>query len=354
MESLSTHLNYLSKSVNDFSNSAIPYVGYPANENLGDVELFNLFRKYSGLQNFGFLAHKRGPYAKLALKRTKHSLVGGGTLMFTEDALKELWFQYNKGIQPIFLGTGVPDNYPEQEKLERWKQILKSSDEVWVRGPHSQKMLDDIGIGNQILGDLGYLLSLEREEPAVLQDYAVIVLRAIRPTEYNLFSLDFGTRELQLGLANKLKSQGIEVKVLAVSIDDFPTTRSMMRTHFKGFDYHEYHGDFKAISDLLAGARVVSSMRLHPGIFALANGTRVIELEGRAKFHDSFNVFPNDGNFYNVLDPRELSIEQLHFSFMEAWDNETNAKRFDRLKTVQAFAQKQKEFCVRIGNKIKG
>jgi polysaccharide pyruvyl transferase WcaK-like protein len=352
LESISLHYKYLTQSIREASRKAVPYVGYAANANLGDVELFNLFAHYSGMENFSFDIWRRGRYANLSLKGQKIALVGGGTLIYSPEILRELEFLIKRGVNPLFLGTGVPDKYPDEVTLERWKLLFKDAEEIWVRGHHSYKMMKDIGVQAEILGDLGYMLNLQSEEVQNHRDYAVLVLRAIRPTDYRLFSQDFHTRELVRQLAEKLKADGIEVKILAVSIDDYPTTRSMVKSHFYGFEYIEYHGDFKAISDLLAGARVVTSMRLHPGIFALANGTRVIELEARQKFHDSFNVFPDDDTYYNIMDPRTLSIESLYGKVKELWEKETNEARRQRFNSVRELALKQKAFCERVGKKL--
>jgi len=186
-----------------------------------------------------------------------------------------------------------------------------------------------------------------------MQDYAVIVLRAIRPTVYNLFKRDFVTRELVSELAQHLKSQNIQTKIMAVSIDDFPVTRSMTRTNFKDCEYIEYHGDFMGIVNELAKARLVVSMRLHPGIFALATGTRVIELEKRKKFHDSFNVFADDGNFYDILDPTELKADDLKEKVMNVWEKENRNVREQRFTEVTKLAHSQKQFCENIGKRLK-
>lgn len=352
MESTSVHLSYLSQSIKDRSKRAIPYVGYAANANLGDVELFNLFCEASGLDRFSFRAYRRGLYSGISLKGQKWAVVGGGTLMFAPDVLEELEALVKRDIKPVFLGTGVPDHFPHEPALEKWKNILRSADEVNIRGTHSQAMLSKIGIPSKVLGDLGYLLNLRLKAAAPMEDYAVVVVRAIRPTNYKLFSEDFHTREKVAEVVRSLKLRNIKVKLLAVSIDDYATVSSWRNEYFPEDELLRYDHNFDQVIGLLSKARAILSMRLHPGIFGLALGTKVVELEARQKFHDSFSVFPDEKEVFEIHDPSKLTAAEMESVFMRTWEAETGTLRSERFGLAREIAEKQQQFCRDIAKKI--
>ena len=89
LESIRLNKKYLVKSFYDSIKGAIPYLGYPANGNLGDVELFNLASKYLPFKAYSSGVPYRGRYIGLATGRHKYFLVGGGTLMFSPQILSE-------------------------------------------------------------------------------------------------------------------------------------------------------------------------------------------------------------------------------------------------------------------------
>ncbi|MBL7860724.1 MAG: polysaccharide pyruvyl transferase family protein [Cyclobacteriaceae bacterium] len=345
--SVKLNTNLLVRSLQDYVWGTVPYMGYPANSNLGDVELFNLAKKYLPFKSFSSTIPDRGRYVKLAAARHHYFLVGGGTLMFSEDILRKCEIMIQNGSVPIFMGTGVGDLPKNESLVNRWINILKQSPVRAVRGTYSFETLKKLGVESSICGDLGYLLNLEFETPVPDQGYIVIVPRSIRPSAYHLFSEDFEIRKKLEVLIDNLLSKGIKVIVYAVSEDDYPVTRGWIASRKSLVEYREYANNFNEFNRVLSQARVLVSMRMHPGIFSLSMGVLPIELDNRVKYTDSFSLFNNDGGLkmVDLIDPSSIAATALVDRVLEQYQAENQETRRNRFDAVRPVAVKQKEFC---------
>ena len=191
----------------------------------------------------------------------------------------------------MFLGTGASYLPKDERLIERWKKVLAQSPLLAVRGKHSKQALDGLGFDAKICGDLGYLLNLEIDKPATSEDYIVITPRSIRPTIYELYEGDFELRRKLADVIDSCLEAGIKIIVYSVSVDDYSVIRGWVKKWQGRVEYKEYNGDFEEYCNVLSKAKVLMSMRMHPGIFALSLGVMPIELDKRVKFRDSFSLF---------------------------------------------------------------
>jgi hypothetical protein len=150
------------------------YIGAHQKGNLGDDALFLAARRLMACSCL--LTYGPPPletvFARLGLSGSKYLnavILGGGTLinpLWTEQVRDAL----EKGIPVWTLGTGVGSCGFEQDSvvgIDEWRGMLPIFKGISVRGPRSQKALEDLGIGNvRVTGDLG--LSLARENPSPL------------------------------------------------------------------------------------------------------------------------------------------------------------------------------------------
>ncbi|MEP2671033.1 MAG: polysaccharide pyruvyl transferase family protein [Cyclobacteriaceae bacterium] len=341
------HVPLFFQSVYDLFTGAIPYVGYPENKNLGDVELLNIAKKHLPYKRYAYNVGKRGRYVRLAVGRNKYFIVGGGTLMFSRQILDECLILTNLGLVPIFMGTGSGEVILDVETVALdWKEVLSKSPFLGVRGEFTIRALKKIGIDGQLCGDLGYLLNLDFEKPSNFENYVVITPRSIRPTVYEYYEEDFETRKKLKFLIEQLINKGIRVIVNAVSIDDYKVVKAWVKSIRGPIEYIEYNDDFQKYVDLLSKARLLVSMRMHPGIFALAMGVFPFELDGRIKFKDSFSLIENESeDSYCLIDPSSITAEALTSKVLEKYYSENDDTRLHRFKLVSKLAQLQRSYC---------
>jgi hypothetical protein len=350
--SLRINKEYLVQSFYDNLKGAIPYLGYPVNQNLGDVELFNLARKYLPFNAYSFGVAARGRYAPLAIGKNKYFLVGGGTLIFSTDILEESERLIGRGLKPLFLGTGAGDLPKEQQFLSRWISVMKESPMLAVRGKYTAETLRSLGLAPTIIGDLGYLINLKMDSPRDGSNHVVIVPRSIRPTTYSLFADDFEIRKKLTGVINVLLEQGVRVVIHSVSVDDYPVIRGWVKAWHNKVEYKEYNNSFDDFIGDIATARLTVNMRMHPGIFAFGVGTLPIMLDRRVKFKDSFSLFGDDKikQLYHVIDPIATSETEITDLVSRCYHQENSSIRSNRFEAVRQFALDQKRLCTSIKN----
>lgn len=157
-----------------------------------DIEVFGMFGPgnlgdeamlVAALQTLppGRCTHWQDRAARPALKRLldrrrrTHLLVGGGTLIHGGNTK---WLDYvemraRQGTRVSFFGTGIaflPDQIAtEAPPFRRWREVLRGSAEVHLRGPQSVDLARKMGAQAQVFGDFAFLL----HDPALpLPDHA--------------------------------------------------------------------------------------------------------------------------------------------------------------------------------------
>ena len=338
---LSLHIQAVKLGMADLLKGVTPYVGYHHNMNLGDVELYNIAKKYYQINYLAPNIVKRGRYFGLSKMRSpSFYLVGGGTLIFADNILRHCEWLDRHNMKPVFLGTGVLDKLPIGLKLDRWRKILTHARYLGVRGSISSNILNEIDIDSEILGDLGFMVNLHQERSGISNGELVVIPRSIRPSFYQYFEKDMSTRHLLKELVMAALQSGIKVKVLCVSRDDASVLRGWIKT-LPSVDYLEYDGDFSKFEKVVSNCGCLVSMRMHPGIFASAWGVPTILLDQRHKFFDSFSVL--DSQIADISDPEKLTAQSLLNQVRQKL-TEDELTRNNRFNMVKIQAKKQKLF----------
>ena len=210
---LKLHYRAAKLGIRDLVNGITPYVGYHHNKNLGDVELFNLTRELYKGKELATDILKRGPYFSLSkVTSANYYLVGGGTLIFADNVLRACNWLNKAALKPVFLGTGVLDRLPEKKQLDQWLEIFSGAKYLGVRGHISQEILQKIGVKSEILGDLGFLVNLQLDEPLPSNGEVVIVPRSIRLSYYEYFEKDMYHQTLTGQFAGSVSGPEIKSK----------------------------------------------------------------------------------------------------------------------------------------------
>ena len=334
---ISAHIRAFKLGVGDFLKGAIPYVGYHNNANLGDVELYRIVEN-SLSRPLATDIKTRGRYFGLSkLRASDYYLVGGGTLIFAENILKTCEWLNSQGLKPVFLGTGAGNLPEESMQVDRWKKVFAASKYCGVRGTVSQEILQELDVSCEILGDLGFMVNEELEQPVPTNGEIVVIPRSIRPSYYEYFQKDMKTRELLADFIRMCQSRGLKVKVLSVSEDDAKVVRGWLK-QFENISFFEYQDDFSIFRKLIQPAGCLVSMRMHPGIFSSSWGVPTVLLDQRHKFFDSFS--PLDHDVISILDPDATSPQAL-LELAEEMLREAAEDRTKRLHQIKALARHQ-------------
>lgn len=321
---------------------AIPYIGCDSNGNLGDIELFNISKKYLN-HSISNNSHALGRFVSLATKNSRYFIIAGGTLLFTTPILKQSELLLKSGKKPILLGSGAGEFLNnDSEFIKKWKKLLLQSPFLGVRGIETSNTLKKLGLDSVILGDLGYLINLESEKPKKPENKIIIVARSLRPSVYKYFSDDFLIREKLATIINNFHGQ-YKIIVYSVGVDDYIITRSWFE-HLKitlNVEYKEYFNDFSTFIQDIETSKLVISMRMHPGIFALAKGVPTMELDYRIKYKDSFGILNLSEQQFTLVNPIKYSDEYLISKIENMLNGETKNREII-FEEVRKIAIKQK------------
>jgi len=330
--------------------SRIPYVGHPNNSNLGDKVLYQLCLQYLGNKIWIPWKQRNRVRDHFATLRAKYFIVGGGSLLFTDPTLDKIqrWIDYGK--RPLLFGTGSRDlDISNQVRCDIWRTNLIAPNIIHgVRGLFTQKYLNKIGVVSQAIGDPGFLVNLKYPRTPEPENYIVISPRLNSST--TLSEVDGRSVKLLYDYLKNLDQRKLKVKIFPASSEDlgvcaylhacFPQTELVPNGNNQEIPDH---------LNVLSKAKLVISVRMHTGIFALAGGTPVIYLENRSKYKDTLSVIPN---ISTLMDPVLISSDQL-IDRAENYLNESFSKRTQRFKTIRNLATHQMKYLNQLKDSIK-
>ena len=268
----------------------VAYFGEVKSQNLGDEAV------YSVLQDCCSLASRikpcapgrelRGRFLQRRLRRCSSIMIGGGTQFTSMNAeyLKTL-IDCNDNVWSF--GTGVGScGFCERPDSDLYDIVcsLNCIDPLTVRGPLSQQTLYRYNIKSEVIGDpaLGYA----NESESFTGGKKILV---------NLLSpLDAGERVVYQGFISNLASslsvfraKGWIIDFLALGPGDYTYIDNFrLRFGFFESEISEIYTSVPRFFEVLRGASVIISMRLHGAILASCAGVPFLLCNYRAKCSD--------------------------------------------------------------------
>lgn len=317
----------------------IPYIGHPSNGNMGDEVLFQMCETI--LDASLWIPWKKKDLLRdlLVTLGSKRFILGGGSLLFTESSFDKIerWKKLRK--IPVLFGTGSREiDHLSDDQKKGWRKLLEESNQLGVRGTLTKERLSSIGIESQVIGDPGFSISL-RLKDSVNENYIVICPRLISSPA--LSEIDSNAVALLSRYIAEFPVTGPEIIIFSACYQDIAVCRLLAKCNPK-VKVVEYENTKNSDSyfKLLMRASLVITMRMHPGIFAIAGGAPVIFLEKRSKYFDTVSVIPDNDN---VLDPTNTSLSELN-EISQHLLTEKSSARTKRLQVVKELALKQVKF----------
>ncbi|GAA0871229.1 hypothetical protein GCM10009117_03750 [Gangjinia marincola] len=309
------------------------YVGCTDMDNLGDEAIYDaiesMLKTKIALYKLSYKKPSAGKiFRKYFIENPDYIVLGGGTIIRkakNESYLKLLY--HFKGRYPnakvITLGPGVADPEFANEigfpiDIPSWKEILKDSPFISVRGILSKKEIQSWGISNvDILHDPGVYYTRQNLK---------------RKKKNKTIGINFCNIGDRIHGADKSVVEKFAFNFVQRLINDnwniylYPTTKSdlnyMLNTiSLKKFSELRSYENYERISeaiDFLEGLDVFAGQRLHAMIFSAAAHTPFHAFEYEPKTSDFLNTI----GFYNYSTKvNQLDVENIIHKIDGLYDN---------------------------------
>ena len=200
------------------------YIGWLAHDNLGDAAMFAACRRvFNDISwNVVELSGRRHRFHRAGLiqkpwwwkRQQEYGLLGGGTLINRDAENLKTYVDLSKHLRtftPVF-GTGVAS--PEfwlgradwRDRRSEWVKVLKDLPVVGVRGPESQRLLEEAGSLNAVVaGDPAILF--RRELDTARAQHGVIGVN-IGTSHGNMWGSEEGIHEFSIRCLSGLLDRG--------------------------------------------------------------------------------------------------------------------------------------------------
>lgn len=277
---------------------SIKYYGYLGYNNLGDEALYsainNLFRNF-----VVFKPKISNKWLSNLLDKKKFdiAMLGGGTLICAELKGKgnkkvglPFIHEFENAIKNvdefIVFGTGVDENENGllvDNWLIEWKEILTKAKYVSCRGPRSKRILGNIGIDAEVIGDPA--MSLIKEKDFWAPEPKTIGVN-VRPYKYNVKVEAEYLGQMAVFL-QKLIQQGWQVEFVAVSPMDIEPINVII-DKLTGYEpiLHASYSNHESFFEIARRFKVFFGVRLHAVMLAMCAGVPSTMLSYRKKCHD--------------------------------------------------------------------
>ncbi len=278
------------------------YIGWTGHNNLGDDAIAVALREALAPAHMvdvplypRDIARSLGSSTRQNL-RGAYPLLGGGTVIGRANWRLHVntAFAFTATRPAFMIGAGVEDprfvgkhSFSKHGEMAKWAKTLSPFDRVTVRGPQSAKLLGDIDIDCEVVGDPALLLNIS-EAPTTGQSF--------RPAVG--FSLGYGDdlwghdhdRVIRHAAASmcQLAQQGLTIKLLVVNPGDHQF--AVKAQFLSGLDSQrcEIVNAFTVDTFVPAvqSCSLIVAERLHAGILAIAAGVPCVMLEYQPKCAD--------------------------------------------------------------------
>lgn len=271
----------------------VGYIGWLGHRNLGDEVMFRAIRKaFARLAITQFLPV---PGEKLLAGLGcggpgffRAVLLGGGTLinpLYLEAA--QLVKRFHAPLFTLGTGVGSPGfGMPLHSPLDGWKDILRSSASVSVRGPLSLRLLEDEGIeGATVIGDPALRLTPDNAPPFRTRNRLIINLAQEHGTEH--LKGEYSVFNEAGEIARKVIHNGGEVVGVALGTGDHAILASFRAAHkLSGMRIETHRASGEALLRTLVGSVGMIGVRLHSAVLAACVGVPPILFAYREKCED--------------------------------------------------------------------
>lgn len=320
--------------------ASVGYLGWLNRGNLGDESMFlaHQIAMHAGIrripiQRLGF---------KLARNATLDTLVlGGGTLLGRREwgQRLELAIELFNPKKLVTFGVGIeePDFAFERDLIseKEWEKqvgILKTFSLVGVRGPRSQKILEDFGVKSEVLGDPSLIFdrSSEPQKPTYRRPRVLLSLADV----HDGYELGGHRMRKEIARAARQISHSMGAELIGLPMES--TDTRALRSADSEISIPDYPRKISNLVKAIANADLVISERLHPNIIAAAVGTRFIAIGYKPKTYD-FAESIGAGEL--VIDSRGLSASEI----IEEADRMTHIKSSEIDRNVSCLSQKFKD-----------
>lgn len=328
---------FLSRLLKDYLQGAVPYVGLSNNGNFGDEELFRLAKIYLSKTLIPDYRH-----SKYSLIRSQYFILGGGSILFSPSTLRTCEKLSAMGKKIIVWGSGHAGLPMDATTISRWRKVLIDHKLIGVRGYITHNYLSKMGISSNCIGDMGFLVNLEFEHAPIPREYIAINARAI--PKIGLSEEDQKTRGLLHDLIWDLVHKGNKLKILSVFRGvDHPVIAEWASDFPNQVETIYYDKNANIIKDVLAHAKALVTMRMHPSIISIAYGTPTVVIDTRDKYKDTFSMIPEEVKLVSS----RISLAELR-DIIISYTSESQRQRQDRFLRIRALAKSQKDFCNQI------
>jgi len=330
----------------------VGYLGWSGQGNLGDDAIHDALASalpHLTLERQSLRAREiaASVVAGPRVRRHEPLLLGGGTVIGRKNWRLPLRFHMAlTSTRPLFMiGAGVEDpvfqgrhSFSSDGELARWVPLLREFDRVTVRGPRSARLLGDVGVEAEIVGDPALLwsrpeLEVEPGLMAVNLGYGsdlwsnsqVTVLKEIAPAIRRYYEAGWRFRFLIANLEDAQWSR------FCIALAQLPP---------------ESYEEVVAVRPevflaSVASCELIVGQRLHALVLAAAAGVPGIMLEYQPKCRD----------FMESIECSERSFRTDHLSagqLIEALDELSSSRTVAAMKLECAVAEHRRRLSVEV------
>jgi len=236
--------------------------------------------------------YKDRPVLESLIQRRKrpHLLVCGGTLIHGGNTgwLDYVEMRSQQGARISFFGTGIAftENQVEgrSEPFERWCQVLKSADQVYLRGPQSSALSKDMCGQGEVFGDFAFLLHRHDWSANLLGDHlGTIGINLGNCLDYQEAFEQAAVRIVKhLALSHQLAFHAVEVSDLKVIHRVIHGAGLSPETYFVDSHFYDPYAFMEAIKNYSA----FLGLKLHAAGLAMVAGVPSLMIGYLPKCYD--------------------------------------------------------------------